>query len=261
MEYQGKMTGDDVGELVYKLDLDGVDDETGEPILEQVMEYQGKMTGDDVGELVYKYATYYNMAFVVVECIGGVGDATVLQLQRLEYKNMYYDDPELKTFTIQREASGLKPTKDGKLPGFHSSSVRFQMLTNFANMVKTNQIKIRSRRVTSELDTWIYKGTAARIDHQDGAHDDTLTCLAMSVFVIKFSLDKQIAAQEKDKAILRAWVNTSTMTGETDTHKYQYVKTESVTMEPKAKKDYPMPFYKPQKTIDDKFGPYMWLIR
>lgn len=243
------------------LDLDGVDDETGEPILEQVMEYQGKMTGDDVGELVYKYATYYNMAFVVVECIGGVGDATVLQLQRLGYKNMYYDDPELKTFTIQREASGLKPTKDGKLPGFHSSSVRFQMLTNFANMVKTNQIKIRSRRVTSELDTWIYKGTAARIDHQDGAHDDTLTCLAMSVFVIKFSLDKQIAAQEKDKAILRAWVNTSTMTGETDTHKYRYVKTESVTMEPKAKKDYPMPFYKPKKTIDDKFGPYMWLIR
>ena len=53
--------------------------------------------------------------------------------------------------------------------------------------IKTNQMKIRSKRVISELDTWIYKGTAARIDHQDGAHDDTLTCLAMGIFVINFS--------------------------------------------------------------------------
>jgi hypothetical protein len=128
-------------------------------------------------------------------------------------------------------------------------------------MVKTNQIKIRSRRVISELDTWIYKGTAARIDHQDGAHDDTLTCLAMGIFVIKFSLDKQFAAQEKDKAMLRSWVNTSTMTGETNTHNYTYTKTESVTMEPKVKKEYPMPFYKGEKSKTDKFGPYMWLIR
>lgn len=246
---------------IEMLDLDGVDDETGEPILEQVMEYQGKMTGDDVGELVYKYANIYNQAFVVVECIGGVGDSTVLLLQRLEYKNMYYDDPELKTFTMQREASGLKANKEGKLPGFHSSSVRFQMLTNFANMVKTNQIKIRSRRVISELDTWIYKGTAARIDHQDGAHDDTLTCLAMGIFVIKFSLNKLMATQAKDKAMLRAWVNTSSMTGETDTHKYTYVKTESVTMEPKPKKNYPMPFYKATPNQNDKFGPYRWLIK
>lgn len=246
---------------IEMLDLDGVDDETGEPILEQVMEYQGKMTGDDVGELVFKYANMYNQAFVVVECIGGVGDSTVLLLQRLEYKNMYYDDPELKTYTMQREASGLKVTNDGKLPGFHSSSVRFQMLTNFANMVKTNQIKIRSRRVISELDTWIYKGAAARIDHQDGAHDDTLTCLAMGVFVIKFSLNKLMATQAKDKAMLRAWVNTSTMTGESETHKYTYTKTESMTMEPKPKKNYQMPFYTGEKSKTDKFGPYMWLIR
>ena len=46
---------------------------------------------------------------------------------------------------------------------FHSSSVRFQMLTGFANMVKTNQIKNTfKKRVIAELDTWIYKGTAYR---------------------------------------------------------------------------------------------------
>ena len=234
------------------LDLDGVDDETGEPILEQVFEYQGKMTVDDVGELIYKYATMYCNAFVVVECIGGSGDATVLMLQRLGYENMYYDDPELKKFTMQREASELKVTNDGKLPGFHSSSVRFQMLTNFANMVKTNQMKIRSKRVISELDTWIYKGTAARIDHQDGAHDDTLTCLAMGIFVINFSLKRLMAAQEKNKTILKSWVNSNSL------KKYCDVEKDNST---NKKKSYPMPFYTNSTIKNDKFGGYRWLIK
>ena len=83
----------------------------------------------------------------------------------------------------------------------------------------------------------------------------------MGIFVIKFSLNKLMATQAKDKAMLRAWVNTSSMTGETDTHKYTYVKTESVTMEPKPKKNYPMPFYKATQNQNDKFGPYRWLIK
>ena len=140
----------------------------------------------------------YGDAFTVIDCIGGTGDACVLMMMRLGYTNLYYDDPELKTYTMQREASSLKVTTDGKLPGFHSSSVRFQMLTGLANMIKTNQIKIRSKRVISELDTWIYKGTAARIDHQDGCHDDTLTCLGMATFVMNFSMKKFIKAKEKE---------------------------------------------------------------
>ena len=124
-------------------------------------------------------------------------------------KNLYYDDPNLKTYTIQRDASSLQLTNDGKLPGFHSNSVRFQMLTFFANMVKTNQIKIRSKRVVSELDTWIYKGDAARIDHQDGCHDDTLTCLAMAVFVMQYHLKDLTASKERDAAFLRAWINSA----------------------------------------------------
>lgn len=238
------------------LDMDGVD-EDGMPILEQVLEYHGKQTGDVVGELTYRYAQMYGDAFVVVDCVGGVGDAAVLTLQHLGYKNLYYDDPELKTFTMQREVSSLNPTADGKLPGFHSSSVRFQMLTFFANMVKTNQIKIRSKRVIAELDTWIYKGTAARIDHQDGCHDDTLTCLAMACFVMNHSMKKFIAAKEKDKMMLKAWTAGCTVTAETDTHTIK-CKTE-ISMEPK--KNYIMPFYKSGEKSNDKFGAYRWLIK
>ena len=157
---------------------------------------------------------------------------------------------------MQRDASSLKPTDDGKLPGFHSNAVRFQMLTAFANMVKTNQIKIRSKRVISELDTWIYKGPAAKIDHQDGCHDDTLTCLSMTTFVINFSMKKFIAAKEKDKAMLKAWTASATLTAQTTTHNITY-KTE-VTIEPK--KNYQMPFYTNKTLKNDKFSAYRWLI-
>ena len=187
------------------LDMDGIDDD-GTPCLEQVLEYHGKMTGDVIGELAYKYGMWYGEAFTTIDCVGGTGDACILTMMNLGYKNLYYDDANLNKYTMQIDASSLRPTADGKLPGFHSNAVRFQMLTYFANMVKTNQIKIRSKRVIQELDTWIYKGTAARIDHQDGCHDDTLTCLAMGVFVMAFSMKKYIAVKEKDKVLLKSWV-------------------------------------------------------
>lgn len=184
------------------IDIDGIDD-NGLPCMEQVAEYNGKLTGDIIGEIAYNYGLMYNTAFIVVEDIGGYGSATLLTLQNLKYPNLYYDDPNLKKYTSQEDATTIKVTEKG-LPGFHSSSVRFQMLSNFANLVKTNQFKIRSKRVITELDTWIFKN--GRIDHKDGCHDDTLTCLAMGLFVIQYSMSKQIEAKNKDATILRSMI-------------------------------------------------------
>ena len=185
------------------IDLDGIDDD-GLPCVEQVAEYNGKLTGDIIGEIAYNYGMMYNCAFIVVEDIGGYGSATLLTLQNLKYPNLYYDDPNLKKYTSQEDATTIKITEKG-LPGFHSSSVRFQMLSHFANLVKTNQFKIRSKRVISELDTWIFKN--GRIDHKDGCHDDTLTCLAIGLFVIQYSMNKQLEAKQKDAVILQSMIN------------------------------------------------------
>ena len=236
------------------LDIDGVD-ENGMPCIEQVLEYHGKMTGDNIGELAYRYGMMYGEAFTVIDCIGGTGDACLLMMMRLGYKNLYYDDPELKTYTMQRDASSIKVNAEGKLPGFHSSSVRFQMLTHFANMVKTNQIKIRSKRVIAELDTWIYKGTAARIDHQDGCHDDTLTCLAMAMFVMKYSMKKYMEAKEKDKIILKAWTTSATVP--VGGHDVTIKKTTEISATPN--RNYSMPIYSNKQTSQSS-NPYRWLI-
>lgn len=238
------------------LDMDGIDDD-GTPCLEQVLEYHGKQTGDVIGELAYRYGMNYGQAFCIVDCIGGTGDACILTMMRLGYKNLYYDDATLNKYTAQIEASSLK-AEDGKLPGFHSNAVRFQMLTFFANMVKTNQIKIRSKRVIAELDTWIYKGTAARIDHQDGCHDDTLTCLAMAVFVMTYSMKKLIEAKSKDKMILKAWKSSSSIQTETPTHNVK-IKTE-ISIEPK--KNFVMPFYSGSEGAKkDIYAPYRWVLK
>ena len=234
-------------------DIDAIDDDN-KPCIEQVFEYHGKMTGDDIGEIAYQYGRMYGDAFCVVDCVGGTGDACILTMMRLGYPNLYYDDPNLKTFTIQREATSLQLTDDGKLPGFHSSSVRFQMLTSFANMVKTNQIKIRSKRVIKELETWIYKGEAARIDHMDGCHDDTLTCLAMGMFVMKYSLGKLEAARVRDAAFLKAWVNTAMITAQKELPQRQ-------SAADGVKPKFNMPFYTNKPANNPQTDALRWLIK
>ena len=238
------------------IDLDGVD-ENGQPIIEQVAEYYGKMAGDEIGEMMFQYGNMYNEAHAVVDCIGGVGDATVLILRRLGYRNLYYDDPTLKTYTMQRDASSLKVTNDGKLPGFHSSSVRWQMLSNFANMIKTNQFKVRSKRMITELETWIYKN--GRMDHMDGCHDDSITCAAMGMFVVKWSLDQLVAAKKRDAVLLKAYVMGNNIPQET-----QVLKNETINIsQPQKKRSLPM--YSgnegQRKNNNNPYGQYMWLIR
>ena len=189
---------------IEMIDLDGKD-ENGLPIVEQVMEYVGKKLGDDIGGLLYQYATMYNNAYVIVDCTGGSGDAAILSLINMGYKNLYYEDSNQKTYTIQYSTRSYDNYND-KLPGFHFQGNRYPVLSNFAGMVRNNEIKIRSIRVINELETWIFKGDTGRMDHQSGSHDDTLTSLAMGLFVMQFSFNRLQASKSKDAAILGAYM-------------------------------------------------------
>ena len=179
---------------IEMIDIDAVD-ENGTPYFNQVLEYYGKRTGDEIGEMVFHYATAYNNALVVVECIGGYGDAVILTLMAKKYKNIYMDDPGLKTYTVQKAYSKFGIKEGDKLPGFRTNAVRVQMIGNFVTSLKENSLRIRSVRVISEMETWIWKNQ--RPDHMDGCHDDSLTCLAMGMFVIQFYVIKN----DKDKAM------------------------------------------------------------
>lgn len=237
---------------IEMIDIDGVD-ENGLPIIEQVMEYHGKKTGDDIGEMTYNYAKMYNDAFVVVEDIGGRGSASILVLMRMGYKNLYYDDPNLKSYT--KEIQKLNYNNSDKLPGFKTSSQRFSMLRNFADMVIRNEFKIRSMRVINELDTWIFKGEDKRMDHMHGCHDDTITCLAMGLFVMKYSYLKIQVSKTKDTAILNAYCMANRRKSYNDPKRYLSTDGSSSTA-PKI----PLPFYTTSKGRGAEDDNYSWLF-
>lgn len=191
------------------IDMDGID-ENGFPIIEQVAEYVGKKLGDDIGGMVYQYANLYNEAYVVVDCTGGQGDALILTMIQLGYKNFYYEDANQKTYTVQNKTDKPLSFSD-RLPGFHFQGNRYPVLASFAGMVRSNEFKIRSRRVTNELDTWIFEGETGRMNHQDGAHDDTICSLAMGLFVMKYTYNKLEESKHKDKAILNSYMMAGAM--------------------------------------------------
>lgn len=232
------------------IDMDG-EDENGMPIIEQVAEYVGKKLGDDIGALVYQYATMYNDAFVVVDCTGGQGDAAILTMLQLGYKNLYYEDANQKTYMVQRSTKNYDGYTD-KLPGFHFQGNRYPVLSNFAGLVRNNEFKIRSSRVINELETWIFKGENARIDHQDGAHDDTLTALAMGLFVMQYTVNRIQNTVNKDKSILSAYMVSSG--GNTSKSRIHY----GDTITPKS-----MPIYNSKninKVNNIPNGSCMWVL-
>ena len=186
------------------IDMDGRD-ENGMPIIEQVMEYNGRKLGDEIGGMIFNYAKMYNNAFVVIDCTGGVGDACILTLIQLGYKNLYYEDASQKTYTIQNSTKYVEDYSN-RLPGFHFQGNRYPVLSEFAGMVRSNEFKIRSVRVINELDTWIFKEGTGRMDHQSGKHDDCLTCLAMALFVMRYTVNKLETSKNKDAAILGAYM-------------------------------------------------------
>jgi len=192
------------------IDIDGVD-EDGKPIIEQVCEYNGKKLGDDVGAIVYNYAKMYNEAYVIFDATGGQADAAILTMISLGYKNFYYEDAVQKTYMLMHPSKQYSGDLTDSLPGFHFQGNRYPVLSNFANMVRNNEIKIRSSRVINELNTWIFKENTGKIDHQAGAWDDLICALAMAMFVMQFSVNKILAAKEKDKAILNSYLMAGAM--------------------------------------------------
>jgi hypothetical protein len=233
------------------IDMDGRD-ENDMPIIEQVAEYVGKKLGDDIGAIAYQYATMYNDAFVVVDATGGQGDAAIITMLQMGYKNMYYEDMNQKTYMLQRPTKIYDAYTD-KLPGFHFQGNRYPVLANFAGLVRNNEFKIRSARVINELDTWIFKGENARMDHMEGAHDDTITSLAMGLFVMQYSFNRLQSTIKRDKAILNAYMMTNS-------YKVTQPKIGNGNyMQPKNG----LPFYSTKNMKEynsTSFGSYMWLF-
>lgn len=241
--------------VIEMIDMDAKD-ENGIPFFEQVMEYQGKMAADEIGEIVFNYGLMYNNALVVVEGLGGVGDPAILYLMRNKYPNLYYDDDNLKKYTTQTDYMRYKNSghtnKMEHLAGFRTNAVRFQMLTNFAGMLKRCEFRVYSSRMITELETWIFKN--GRPDHMHGAHDDTLTSTAMGLFVMQYSYNKMQSIKAKDAAILSGYFTSRSLPEFATRNPYKQE-------QPKKQKEFNMPIYS-TTSLENKYthSNIMWLL-
>ena len=238
------------------IDMDA-EDENGLPILEQVMEYNGKQYGDVIGEMIYQYAQLYNNAFVVTDAIGGYGDSVLLTLMHLGYKNLFYEDKDLNKYTMKTLQNKYNANDYDRLPGFRNTAVRFQMLSQFAIMLRNNEFKVRSKRVIGELETWVFKEGSNRMDHLDSAHDDLITCLAMGLFVLRYSILRIQATKQKDEAILKSYI----VTNNNVSSRTNYSNNTSLNIRGDGKRNKPLPFYT-QRTLHkpNVNGNFMWLL-
>jgi hypothetical protein len=223
--------------------------------MEQVMEYQGKIQPDLLAQLVEEYGEMYK-AYTVVDVTGGMGVSTVLKLLEFDYKRLHYDNQNGKILSArQRELSTYN--KENKIPGFHATSVRLPMISNLEFKIRTDGIKIRSARMTSEMKTFIYKN--GRPDHMEGYHDDLLMALGMALWVVEHSFKNLEKLEKQNKAILNSWLaGVNTNPTQTDLERGSSF----VSRENRNKTAASKPKFNPivSKNMQDPTGQYMWLF-
>lgn len=223
--------------------------------MEQVMEYQGKIQPDLLAQIVEEYGELYK-AYTVVDVTGGMGVSTVLKLLEFDYKRLHYDTAGGKILSArQRELTSYG--KSDKIPGFHATSVRLPMISNLEYKIRTNGIKIRSSRLTSEMKTFIYKN--GRPDHMEGYHDDLLMSLGMALWVVEHSFKNLEKLEKQTKAMLNSWVSS----GNPSVPSLEKEKgTGFVSKDNRNKAATPKPKFNPivSRNMQDPNGQYMWLF-
>ena len=223
----------------------------------QVMEFRAKLQSDLLGYVIDKWAKIYE-ALIVVDITGGIGVGTINKLLELGTPNLYYSDSTSKP--LDKKTSKVKFESDeGKYPGFNcSAGLRTPVVARFEMMVRTMGVKIRSIRIISEMNTFVYKN--GRADHQDGFHDDLIMALAYALWVVEHSFKKLITAKEKTKAMLGAW---SMNSGDTNPVDKEYQRDSFVSKRDRYKKvtaNRPKFSSQVSKNMQDPSGKYMWLF-
>lgn len=217
----------------------------------QVMEYEGKVQPDILAEYVYEYGNMYK-ALTVVDVAGGMGVSTVLKLIELDYKYLYYDEPRGRILNSKKSQLDMY-SRDEKIPGFNANGVRVIMIQRLEESIRNRTINIKSRRMVSEMKTFIYKN--GRADHMEGYHDDLLMSLAMPVYVLEFSFKKLHKMKEKTKAILSSWQVGASSENNNNTSGF-------VPKNRRGKSALPKPKFSKgvSKNMQDPNGDYLWLL-
>lgn len=136
--------------------------------LEQVAEfYSNRIPPFEFTQIIHATGYLYNTAMVIVEN-AGPGQVILADLEKdLSYENLYYDS------IGGRDSPGIKSTKTRR-PIF---------LESLQRRLINRGIKINSKRLVNELDTFIYNPNTKRAEAIKGKHDDAVMALSIGLYV------------------------------------------------------------------------------
>lgn len=189
---------------------------------EVVADFKGKPPPDKFAELMMTYGNVYNTALICQE-LNNVGIAAAIKLKDSKYPNLYYEK------LMKNMFMKINPNDVGdELPGFTTNpNTRVEILAKLENLIRNNQIRLSSKRLFEELQTFIWKGNKPQA--QKGYHDDLTMSLAIGCHLFEVASTQgtnKYDAIEEAMAMLKGMSrNTTTLnsaTGQQKTNISQY---------------------------------------
>jgi hypothetical protein len=182
-------TADDYSAIVI------IDTTTGN----QVAEFLMKIRPEHLAKVAFKYGNLYN-ALTVVDTTGGYGDLLVFKLEEMGYDKLYYNKGN---GDYMKKHPKNKRDKYKLTAGLKIGAKRPQIVGKLTQYIESNDLKIRSVRFISELETFVWVN--GRPDHQSGFNDDIIFAAAVALWVLETEfkeLEKAKAQTENILAIL-----------------------------------------------------------
>lgn len=150
--------------------------------MEQVAEYKGKISPKDFGNLMVAKATEYNDALIIPDN-SSIGWAAIQQVIDREYRNLFYMSKDMQVVDVAQQYNSNYYRDDKSLvPGFTiSMKTRPLIIAKLDEYMRENSVIIRSGRMLSELETFIWKNGKA--EALDGYNDDLTLALCIGLWV------------------------------------------------------------------------------
>jgi hypothetical protein len=166
---------------------------------DQVAEYQGDADPKSLAKIAIQICIEYGGALLVVENVG-IGYTTVAEVNELGYTNIYFspknDTMDVSTYTSMNYDAGI-----GVTAGFTTSTkTRPNILAKMEEYVRSRSIKLRSRRLHSEMHTFIWKN--GKPQAMNGRHDDLILPYAIGLYLRDSALKYRVNNIEMQKTVL-----------------------------------------------------------
>jgi hypothetical protein len=166
----------------------------------QVAEYRGDMDTKSLSKFAVAIATEYNSALLIVENTG-LGHATISDVLELNYNNIYYS-PKGDTLNVSQYITQMYDYDTSKMtPGFTTSTkTRPEVLLSFKQYIRDHSISVNSRRLVSEMSTFIWKNSKPQA--QTGYHDDCVMSYAIGMFLRDSAIHYKNRGIDMQRALL-----------------------------------------------------------